>query len=377
MEVLKCLESMEGTVGDLKTTRCEQRFKIISDYKNAFGDNFDKLTFLNYSTGQNDVPGSALRDAQTGCDIYEKLGWDSGEHNSADFHKCGCKQFDEQLRFVSEEGKPLSNIDYRLTLVDGRELRGTTDNDGNTKRIKSATKAVTIEKAEFFVPDNIPRCPQNVCGTGKTEEAAKMIEIDGIETNQENVGSSVQTVTIKLKSRPLTAGEIAMARLVFKDSINYSTVRIYNEEYLPFGLQPNKTAMTPNGSMYFNPDYFVQDYSSVDDRGKKMWFIHEMTHIWQYQLGYSVTWQGFWTGITGGYIFDRAYKINPTDTKDSQDKNKTFCDFNLEQQAKIIEQYYGAKYLSATLYDDFYLPFHERVLQEFLRSPKNAALLPK
>jgi len=365
---------MESTVGDLKRTRCEQRFKIISDYKDAFGDNFDKLTFLNYSTSQSDVTGAMLRDAQTGCEIYEKLGWDSGDHNSEGFHACGCKQFDEQLQFISEKKVPLSNIDYRLTLGDGRTVRGTTDNNGNTKRIKSATKAIVIEKAEFFVPDNIPRCPQNICGPGNSEEAVKTIVIDGIETNQEQVGSSVQTVTVKVKSRPLTAGEVAMARLIFKDSINYSTVKIHNEEYLPFGLQDNDTAMTPNGSMYFNPDYYVHDFSK-EKENTKMWFVHEMAHVWQYQLGYSVTWQGFWIAVTGGYIGRRAYNIDTTDHKDSPDKNKTLPDFNLEQQAIILEQYYAAKYLLDGRYY-YQLKFYERVLNEFFRSPNNAALLP-
>ncbi len=377
MEVLSALENMESTVGDLKRTRCEQRFKIISDYKDAFGDNFDKLTFLNYSTGQSDVTGAMLRDAQTGCEMYEKLGWDEADHNSEGFHKCGCKQLDEQLQFVSEKKVPLSNIDYRLTLGDGRTLRGTTDNDGKTKRIKSATKAIVIEKAEFFVPDNIPRCPQNICGPGNSEEAVKTIEIDGIETNQEQVGSSVQTVTVKVKSRPLTAGEVAMARLIFKDSIDYSAVKIHNEDYLPFDFQDDDTAMVPNGNMYFNPKSFLQDFSVVDDRGKMMWFMHEMTHIWQNQLGYSVSWHGFWTFITGGYIGSRAYKIDPTDSENSPDKNKDFSDFNFEQQAMIVQNYYGAKYLSATTYNDYYLPFHERVISALLRSPKNVELLPK
>lgn len=377
MDVLGALENMESTIGDLKRTRCEQRFKIISDYKDAYGDNFDKLAFLNYSTGQNDVTGAMLRDAQTGCEIYEKLGWDSGDHNSEDFHKCGCKQFDEQLQFVSEKKVPLSNIDYRLTLGDGRSVRGTTDNEGKTKRIKSATKAIAIEKAEFFVPDNIPRCPGNICGAGKSEEAVKMIEIDGIETNQEQVGSSVQTVTVKVKSRPLTAGEVAMARLIFKDSINYSTAKIHNGEYLPFGLQFNDTAMTPNGEVYFNPNKYSEnpDFSKATNPRDKQWFMHEMTHIWQYQLGYSVTWHGFWIAVTGGYIGGRAYDYDFTDSIDSPDKNKTFPDFNMEQQARIIEEYFGIKHLG-TLASAARLKFYERVLNEFLRSPKNAALLP-
>lgn len=65
----------EASVGELDSTRCDQRYKIISDYKNAFGDAFDNMKFLNYTTGEIDVPGSALREAQTGCEIYEQLGW--------------------------------------------------------------------------------------------------------------------------------------------------------------------------------------------------------------------------------------------------------------------------------------------------------------
>ena len=364
----------EVNLDEVRKTRCEQRFKIFSDYKEAFGDDFDNLNFLNYTTGKNDVKGSELRDAQTGCEIYEKLGWDSGKHNSEGFHKCGCKQFDEQLQFVSEKKVPLSNIDYRLKLGDGRTVKGTTDNDGKTKRIKSANKALSIETAEFFVPDNMPRCPRNICGPLKSEEAVKMIEIDGIETNQENVGSSFQTIVVKVKSRPLTDGEVAMARLVFKDSIKYSTVRIHNEEYLPFGLQDDSTAMTPNGGMYFNPNRFVQDFSTEKEY-LKIWFMHEMTHIWQYQLGYSVTWHGFWIAVTGGYIGGRAYKFDPSDSKDSRDLNKTLSDFNMEQQGEIISQYYGAKYLNDS---DCVIKqsFLERVLTEFIRNPKNAKLLP-
>ena len=44
-------------------------------------------------------------------------------------------------------------------------------------------------------------------------------------------------------------GEILMAAQVFKSSIDYSQVRVHNEEFLPFDLQPDDTAMTPNGEI--------------------------------------------------------------------------------------------------------------------------------
>lgn len=375
------LDALELTVGELKTNRCEQRFKIFSDYKVAFGDRFDELEFLNYKTG-GVVKGAELRDVQTGCEIYERLGWDSADFNETEFHKCGCRQFDEQLMFISEKGAPLSNIDYRLTLEDGRKITGRTDNNGKTKRIRSANKPLAIERAEFFVPENIPRCPGKEIACGP-DEPAKRIEIDGIVTTLEYLGSSMKTVVLRINNRPLTDGEIAMARLVFKDSINYSAVRIHNEEYLPFGFQDDKTAMTPNGGMYFNPDMYAQypDFSQTRDY-EKIWFMHEMVHIWQYQLGYSVSWHGFWIAVTGGYIGGRAYRVDRSEYKDPQDSSKnspdlhkTLPDFNMEQQAVIISEYFGAKYLGDPGLS-INVSFYERVLREFIRNPKNAALLP-
>lgn len=373
------LDCLESVVGDLKTNRCKQRFKIFNDYKEGFGARFDELEFLNYKTG-GVVKGAELRDVQSGCEIYERLGWDSAAHNEEEFHKCGCTQFDEQLMFISEKGDSLSNIDYRLTLGDGRTVSGRTDSNGKTNRIRSSNKPLAIERAEFFVPENIQRCPgkEVTCGP---DEAVKRIEIDGIVTTMENLGSSTKTVVLKINDRPLTAGEIAMARLVFKDSINYSTVRIHNEEYLPFDLQDDRTAMTPNGSMYFNPKKFILDFSLEDDQGK-IWFMHEMVHVWQYQLGYSVTWAGFWIAVTGGYYNRRAYRFDRSDykdpkdsSKDSPDVDKTLPDFNMEQQGDIIAEYFGAKHLGVPELQ-INLAFYERVLKKFIRSPKNASLLP-
>jgi len=79
-------------------------------------------------------------------------------------------------------------------------------------------------------------------------------------------------------SRSLTAGEIIMARMLFQGSINYSKVKIHNEEYLWFGLQDNDTAVTPNGEMYWPKDHFKEDYSSAFP-DYQWWFMHEMVHV--------------------------------------------------------------------------------------------------
>lgn len=83
-------------------------------------------------------------------------------------------------------------------------------------------------------------------------------------------------------SRPLTPGEVEMARSVFGDAIDYGRVRIVNRKWWP--LQPRNAAMAPCGSIHFHPKgkLWSEDFSR-----EPLWlqgfFIHEMTHVWQAQ----------------------------------------------------------------------------------------------
>lgn len=365
------LDALEQTVGELKTNRCKQRLKIFSDYKEAFGNRFDDLEFLDYTTG-GVVKGVELRDVQSGCEIYERLGWDRAVHNEEGFHKCGCKPFDEQLHFVSEEGKPLSNTDYVVTLGDGRTVSGTTDDEGKTKRIKSANREQAIEKIEFIASDRIqPLCPKNRVQPGK---CIKTISHPGVATNRVNVGTSVKTVTVQGNARKLTPGEVKMLRPIFKDSIFYTEVYIHREAFLPFGLQNKLTGMSPNGKLYC-PDMttFREDFSAASVTHKdKIWFVHEMAHVWQWNRGYRgrLVAKGALYGIATGIFGERwVYGYDTTE------KNKTLPDYNMEQQAEIISHYYGGKFLKdAGCFSK--LPFLEQVLADFLREPRAVDLLP-
>jgi len=172
--------------------------------------------------------------------------------------------------------------------------------------------------------------------------------------------------SVNIKSRSLTKGEVDIASALFRDSIDYSKVRVHNEEYLPFGWQDDDTAMTPNGEMYFNSKHFKFDYSMESD-SYKLWFIHEMGHVWQYQLGYGVKRAGLTTDYSDKKTY--AYDIKA-------DAGKTLADFNFEQQCELFKDYYDAQFLgNAPLLDKKY--FLVNVLYEFLENPKNEKLLPK
>ena len=85
-------------------------------------------------------------------------------------------------------------------------------------------------------------------------------------------------------ARPLTAGEIELARSVFGDAIDYSQVRLVRGKWWPF--QPRNAAMAPMGNIYFHPDGggWSDDFST-EPLGRQGFFIHEMTHVWQAQKG--------------------------------------------------------------------------------------------
>lgn len=83
-------------------------------------------------------------------------------------------------------------------------------------------------------------------------------------------------------SRPLTAGEIELARSIFGDAIDYGPVRIVRRKWWPF--QPKRVVMAPTGNIHFHPQspLWSEDFSQ-ERLSLQGLFIHEMTHVWQAQ----------------------------------------------------------------------------------------------
>lgn len=63
-------------------------------------------------------------------------------------------------------------------------------------------------------------------------------------------------------TRALTPGEVNLARSVFGSTIFYQSVLVHCDSYLPFGLQNQYTAMSPNGELYFRRSLYERDYAS-------------------------------------------------------------------------------------------------------------------
>lgn len=124
-----------------------------------------------------------------------------------------------------------------------------------------------------------------------------------------------------MTDRPLTEGEIALARSMFGHAIDYGKVRIRRRRWFPF--QPRRVLMSPMGHIHVHPrsQSWRDDYS-LGDWGDQGLFIHEMTHVWQAQK------RGRWYLVLMRHPFARYdYGLRPGWPLER---------YGLEQQAEIV-----------------------------------------
>ena len=131
-----------------------------------------------------------------------------------------------------------------------------------------------------------------------------------------------------MEERPLTPGEIAMARSVFGDAVDYDRVRLFRRKWWPF--HPRNAAMAPMGNIYFHPDGGVwSDDFSKETLGRQGFFIHEMTHVWQAQAKGR-----FYLPLMRHPFCRYSYELKP---------GQSFARYGLEQQAELVRNAFLAK----------------------------------
>ena len=132
----------------------------------------------------------------------------------------------------------------------------------------------------------------------------------------------------KMKAaRPLTPGEIALARTMFGDAIDYAPVRMVRRRWWLF--QPKGVVMAPTGNIHFHPDSDLwSDDFSAERLSLQGLFIHEMTHVWQAQK------RGRYFLPLMRHPFCRyGYTVKP---------GRQFDRYGLEQQAEIVRHRFMA-----------------------------------
>lgn len=119
--------------------------------------------------------------------------------------------------------------------------------------------------------------------------------------------------------RALTAGEVALARSIFGDRIDYAQVQLIRRKWAFF--QPVNTVMAPRGNIHFHP----RGASYCDDFGcgnltAQGLFLHEMTHVWQHQ-------QGIFLPLARHPFCRYSYVMKP---------GQPFSRYGIEQQAELV-----------------------------------------
>lgn len=134
--------------------------------------------------------------------------------------------------------------------------------------------------------------------------------------------------------RKITAGEIELVRPIFGDAVRYNEIRIFNRPSLFHFFHTNKIAQALRNNIYLRPEMGPGRYDfgfantpspkgiPVDDDHAGD-FVHEVTHIWQYQ----------------NFGIYRSKEAMPYNYRLTDHQN--FLAFNPEQQAEIVKYYFS------------------------------------
>jgi hypothetical protein len=149
-------------------------------------------------------------------------------------------------------------------------------------------------------------------------------------------------------ARPLTSGEIDLARSVFGDTIDYARVRMVRRKWWPF--QPKGIVMAPTGNIHFHPKspLWSEDFSR-ERLSLQGLFIHEMTHVWQAQSRGR-----FYLPLMRHPFCRYGYEMV---------EGRPFGRYGLEQQAEMVRHCFmaGRGNPCGPLTDRSFLPFNTSV----------------
>jgi hypothetical protein len=142
----------------------------------------------------------------------------------------------------------------------------------------------------------------------------------------------------KRDCRPLTSQEVKYVESFFGDMIDYDQVRIVNRPSFIIAIFADATA---HGSRihYHDRGLLSSDHSkqSVDNRAI---LVHEMMHVVQDEVGIKVRNEGLRLFFKYPLNYSAAYKY---------ELDRAFHEYNVEQQAKIVEDYAYARDLHSWL----------------------------
>lgn len=182
-----------------------------------------------------------------------------------------------------------------------------------------------------------------------------------------------------MAKRRLTAGEIALAKTVFGDSVDYGAIWLHDKRILPPGIQHRHQAVAKGNDISFPRSAYAEDFSAETDAKKQSVFIHELTHVWQHQNKVcSTAWEATKETLRHFFNYQKAYlhRLEP---------GRDLMSYGFEAQAAIVQDYFlltrhGVSESFKSRRQEKPADLKERyeaVLAKFLRDPKYPLLKGK
>lgn len=151
--------------------------------------------------------------------------------------------------------------------------------------------------------------------------------------------------------RRLRVGELLEARTVFQNSLDLDLVWVHEQVGFPNWMArigsvlsrqnaPSNNAITLGNHLYFPIDLDTSDTALANLQLKDIaWLMHELTHSWQYQhLGIRYLFDAIGAHLRDG---DQVYSFGgQKGLEDAHSIQKSFLEFNPEQQGDIVRSYY-------------------------------------
>jgi hypothetical protein len=222
----------------------------------------------------------------------------------------------------------------------GQEFSGVrVHSDSNANQLARSVNAKAFTRGNDIVFSGGEYSPES--STGKRllgHELTHVVQQDSASINNhmpiqrtdirspvfEETVTQVSTIEASVHGRPLGGRDIDLARSIFQNSIDYNRVRLIPTRLLEWRTVGN-TIRVPR-------DFSIRNADMAQT------FIHEMTHVWQYQhngtsyISTSLADQVIGAIQTGSRNAAYVYQIVP---------GKSFFEYRVEQQAFIVEKYFS------------------------------------
>ena len=156
-------------------------------------------------------------------------------------------------------------------------------------------------------------------------------QFGGIQAPFEKSQEEAEADGLIVAARPLTSAELADAKLIFGDSIDYSKVTVDGGSIGSVG-----SSRTIGNTVHLESKLFQPGSSETTTSGRRI-LVHELTHVWQYQhQGWTYAPKAIWAQAKAAAHGDRngAYDWKPLVAK-----GIPWDEWNPEAQADAVEEY--------------------------------------